>query len=135
MEEGLGGTRSAYLEFPRVLRELGSPCVLAATATATERTVRQVGELLGIENVVLDDVREIICAWMMSATFHCANRLVYHCRRGGEMPGHVNSRDQSISLRAAASPIPELGQSIAFTTRGLPLPSARGWRRRFVPAR
>ena len=128
VEEGLGGTRSAYLEFPRVLRELGSPCVLAATATATERTVRQVGELLGIENVVADDaVRDNLRLDDERDLSSRENRLVSIVAEGEKCLVYVNSRDQSISLaRTLRRRIPELGQSIAFYNAGLtPVQRAR----------
>ena len=104
-----------------MLRELGSPCVLAATATATERTARQVGELLGIENVVVDDaVRDNLRLDDERDLSSRENRLVSIVAEGEKCLVYVNSRDQSISLaRTLRRRIPELGQSIAFYNAGL----------------
>lgn len=121
VEGALGGTRSAYLEFPRVLQELGSPRVLAATATASERVARQIDELLGIDEVIVDDaVRDNLRLDDERDLASRENRLVSIVAQGEKCLVYVNSRDQSIALaRTLRRRIPELGQSIAFYNAGL----------------
>lgn len=121
VEEALSGTRSAYLEFPRVLKDLGSPRVLAATATASRRASLQISELLGIDEVIVDDaVRDNLRLDDERDLASRENRLVSIVAAGEKCLVYVNSRDQSISLaRTLRRRIPELGQSIAFYNAGL----------------
>ena len=66
-----GDGRTAYADLGRVAHELGDPCALALTATATDETAWQVSSLLGIasadvvvdrsvrSNLLLEDAREL----------------------------------------------------------------------------
>src|SRR5690554_2689633 len=40
--------RPAFLDIPQAIRQLGSPTVLALTATATNEVVKDIGEQLGV---------------------------------------------------------------------------------------
>ena len=40
--------RPAFLDIPSAIRELGSPSVLALTATATDEVIHDIGEQLGL---------------------------------------------------------------------------------------
>lgn len=121
VQDAPGGSRSAYLEFPRVLQELGSPRVLAATATASDRVTRQIGDLLGIDEVIVDDaVRDNLRLDDERDLASRENRLVSIVAEGEKCLVYVNSRDQSISLaRTLRRRIPELGHAIAFYNAGL----------------
>ena len=54
-----GGDRSAYLDMPDILKALGDPVVMAATATATAPVVAELARVLPITRTVVDEtVRE-----------------------------------------------------------------------------
>ena len=50
-----GGDRSAYLDMPDILKALGDPVVLAATATATAPVVAELARVLPITRTVVDE--------------------------------------------------------------------------------
>ena len=52
-------TTSAYLDMPDILKALGDPVVMAATATATAPVVAELARMLPITRTVVDEtVRE-----------------------------------------------------------------------------
>ena len=115
------GERSAYLELPRVLEELGRPCVLAVTATADKGTARDICEVLDIERVVVDaTVRENLELEDDRDRASRENRLVSIVATGEKCVVYVNSRDQAaVLVRTLRKRVPELAESIAFYHAGL----------------
>ena len=115
------GERSAYLELPRVLEELGRPCVLAVTATADKGTARDICEVLDIERVVVDaTVRENLELEDDRDLASRENRLVSIVATGEKCVVYVNSRDQAaVLVRTLRKRVPELAESIAFYHAGL----------------
>ncbi len=115
------GERSAYLELPRVLEELGRPCVLAVTATADEDTARAICDMLDIEHVVVDaTVRENLDLEDDRDLASRENRLVSIVATGEKCVVYVNSRDQAAALvRTLRKRVPELAGGIAFYHAGL----------------
>lgn len=115
------GERSAYLELPRVLEELGRPCVLAVTATADEGTARDICDVLDIECVVVDaTVRENLELEDDRDLASRENRLVSIVATGEKCVVYVNSRDQAaVLVRTLRKRVPELAESIAFYHAGL----------------
>ncbi|WP_297181837.1 single-stranded-DNA-specific exonuclease RecJ [uncultured Enorma sp.] len=115
------GERSAYLELPRVLEELGRPRVLAVTATADEGTARDICEVLDIECVVVDaTVRENLELEDDRDLASRENRLVSIVATGEKCVVYVNSRDQAaVLVRTLRKRVPELAESIAFYHAGL----------------
>ena len=116
-----GGHRSAYLEFPNILKALDNPTVLAVTATASSDIAREIARLLPIqrtfvdeavrENLHVEDDRDLTCR---------ENRLVSIVATGEKCVVYVNSRDQSIQLaRTLRKRVPELAGGIAFYNAGL----------------
>ena len=115
------GERSAYLELPRVLEELGRPCVLAVTATADESAARDICDVLDIERVVVDaTVRENLELEDDRDLASRENRLVSIVATGEKCVVYVNSRDQAaVLVRTLRKRVPELAESIAFYHAGL----------------
>ena len=116
-----GGDRTAYLDLPDVLAALGSPRVLAATATATDETAAEIGRLLSIDRVVVDDaVRENLDLDDERDLPSRENRLVSIVATGDKCVVYVNSRDQSVALvRTLRRRVPEQAGAIAFYNAGL----------------
>ena len=116
-----GGDRTVYLDLPDVLAALGSPRVLAATATATDETAAEIGRLLSIDRVVVDDaVRENLDLDDERDLPSRENRLVSIVATGDKCVVYVNSRDQSVALvRTLRRRVPEQAGAIAFYNAGL----------------
>ena len=117
-----GGERSAYLDIPEVLKGLGGPTVLAATATADDRVCDEIRRLIPIDRVIVDDtVRENLELEDERDLSSRENRLVSIVATGEKCVVYVNSREQSMSLaRMLRRRAPELAASIAFYNAGLP---------------
>ena len=118
-----GGNRSAYLEMPRVLRELGNPVVLGVTATASTLVAEEVRRLLGIEErgVVIDpSSRDNLLLVDERNTTGRDDRLVSLLARGEKTLAYVNSREQTVSLaRMLRHRVWECGHRVAFYNGGL----------------
>ena len=119
-----GEGRGAYGELPRVLEALGGPTALAVTATADDRTAREVAGLLSVaaEDVIVDasardnlhlvDLRQ-------SRDRDCA--LASAVATGQKTVIYVNSRGKSLSLaQTLRKEVPSLGHRIAFYNAGMP---------------
>lgn len=117
-----GGERSAYLDIPEVLKGLGGPTVLSATATADDRVCDEIRRLIPIDRVIVDDtVRENLELEDERDLSSRENRLVSIVATGEKCVVYVNSREQSMSLaRMLRRRVPELAASIAFYNAGLP---------------
>lgn len=121
--EAGSGSRSAYLELPSVLADLGHPVALAVTATASPETARNICRLLGIaaEDVVCDDSRRDNL--LLDDERDLRDReaaLVSIVARGEKCVVYVSSRDQAVSLvRMLRHRVPELAPRTAFYHAGL----------------
>lgn len=115
------GERSAYLELPRVLDELGRPVVLAVTATADAAAADEICRLLGISRTIVDGtVRENLELEDDRDLSTRENRLVSIVATGEKTVVYVNSRDQAASLaRTLRKRVPEFAHAIAFYHAGL----------------
>lgn len=118
-----GGHRTAYLSLPRAIAALGSPTVLATTATATSEVAGEICRLYGIarEDVVIDRTAR-------------PNLRVHDCRdlrdrdaalvdivsSGAKTVVYVNSRDESVLLtRMLRRSVGDLARRIAYYNAGL----------------
>ena len=121
MAEAKGGNRSAYLEIPAIVRALGNPRVLAATATASAAVSEEIRRLAGIDEVIVDaSVRENLALDDERDLASRENRLVSIVAAGEQSVVYVNSRDQAVTLcRSLRRRIPELGPRVAFYHAGL----------------
>lgn len=94
-----GGDRSAYLDMPDILKALGDPVVMAATATATAPVVAELARMLPITRTVVDEtVRENLRLEDDRDLASRENRLVSIVATGEKTVIYVNSRDQSVAL-------------------------------------
>ena len=115
--------RSAYLELPAVLSDLGDPVALAVTATAAPDVADGICRLLSIaredvvvdasrrDNLLLDDERDLRDreAALVSIVARSEKCVVY-----------VSSRDQAVSLvRMLRHRVPEIAARVAFYHAGL----------------
>ena len=121
MAAAKGGDRSAYLDIPEVLQALGSPQVLAATATASRPVAEEIRRLLPIDEEVVDDtVRANLNLDDERNLQTRENCLVSIVATGDKCVVYVNARDAAVSLaRTLRRRIPELGPAIAFYHAGL----------------
>ena len=121
MAAARGGDRSAYLDIPEVLQALGSPRVLAATATASRPVAEEIRRLLPIDEEVVDDtVRANLNLDDERNLQTRENCLVSIVATGDKCVVYVNARDAAVSLaRTLRRRIPELGPAIAFYHAGL----------------
>lgn len=117
------GARPAYLEMPRVLKELGAPTTLAVTATANTTVANEICRLLSIsaDNVVLDpSSRDNLTVIDERSTQGRDERLVSLLVHGEKTLVYVNSREQTISLaRMLRHRVWEYGHRVAFYNGGL----------------
>ncbi len=121
MSAAKGGDRSVYLDIPEVLQALGSPQVLAATATASRPVAEEIRRLLPIDEEVVDDtVRANLNLDDERNLQTRENCLVSIVATGDKCVVYVNARDAAVSLaRTLRRRIPELGPAIAFYHAGL----------------
>ena len=116
-----GGDRSAYLEMPEVLKALGGPQVLAATATASSEVVAEICRLLPIDDTVIDaTVRENLGLDDERNLSSRENRLVSIIATGEKCVVYVNARDAAVTLaRTLRHRVPEHAHAVAFYHAGL----------------
>lgn len=121
--QAAAGNRASYLDMPRVLGELGGPCVLAVTATASSKVAHEVCRLLGIapDGVVLDpSVRENLHVSDERGRSDRDERLVSLLASGQKTLVYVNSREQTVNLaRALRRRVREYAHRVAFYNAGL----------------
>ena len=117
------GNRSSYLDMPRVLDELGHPCVLAVTATASAKVGQEICRLLDIapDGVVLDpSVRENLHVSDERGRADRDERLVSLLASGQKTLVYVNSREQTVNLaRTLRRRVRDFGYRVAFYNAGL----------------
>ena len=116
-----GGSRSAYLDMPAVLRELGGPRVLAVTATSSAEVAAEIRRLLPIDRVIVDDsVRANLELDDERNLPSREDRLISIVATGEKCVVYVNSRDQSVALcRTLRRRVPELASAIGYYNAGL----------------
>ena len=116
-----GGNRSSYLDMTSVLRTLGSPRVLAVTATSSAEVTSEIRRILPIDRMIVDDtVRENLELDDGRNLAAREDRLVSIVASGEKCVVYVNSRDQSIALcRTLRRRIPELAGAIGYYNAGL----------------
>ncbi len=115
------GHRPAYGRIGQVVDALGTPDVLAVTATAGPEVAATIRSALGIETVVADPtVRENLLLEDRREHAEKDNYLVALAARGEKLVVYVNSREQSVRLaRMLRKRVPELAMRIAFYNGGL----------------
>ena len=116
-----GGDRSAYLDMPDILKALGDPVVMAATATATAPVVAELARVLPITPYGgrRDRARELAARGRPRS---CEPRKPpgVHRRDGGEDRHLRYSRDQSVALaKTLRKRVPDYASHIAFYNAGL----------------
>jgi single-stranded-DNA-specific exonuclease len=120
--EGANG-RSAYKDFPYVLRRLGNPVTLAVTATASSEAAVEITRLLGIDphDVLVDNTaRPNLSVVDLRDTADKDAELANIVRDGKKTVVYVNSRDKAVMLvRMLRHEIPEYAHEIAFYHAGL----------------
>ena len=115
------GNRPAYQELGSALSALGSPTVLALTATADGHTARDIATILPISicvfdpterpNLVVDDHREL-----KTRENYLANLIA----EGGKTVVYVNSRTSSVQLaRELRRRVPQIALMIGFYNAGM----------------
>lgn len=115
------GHRPAYSRLGDAIERLGSPTVLAVTATAGDEVAALIRETLGIREVVLDPtVRENLLIEDRRAGSDKDGYLAGLAAKGEKIVVYVNSRDKSVQIaRMLRKRVPELAMRTAFYNGGL----------------
>lgn len=118
------GNRPAYARLDEAITTLGSPTVLAVTATASDEVAARIRDTLGIERFVLDPtVRDNL---VIEDRRGVTDKDAYLCslaRSGDKVVIYVNSRDASVRLaRMLRKRVPEVAWKTAFYNGGLSRP-------------
>lgn len=133
-----GGNRFSYLDFPRVLKMLGDPVVLAVSATINNRQADELKHLFSLGAVITDttsrdnlklidarnvdkDERSILEKIDDESELSLRQKeLIDLLSRGEKTIVYVNSRGQTISLaKLLRRYLPDLAPRIAFYNAGL----------------
>lgn len=115
------GHRPAYARLGSALETLGSPAVLAVTATAGTEVAATIRTVLDIETVITDPtVRENLVVEDQRDHADKDGYLVGLASRGEKTVVYVNSREQSVRLaRMLRKRLPDLALRTAFYNGGL----------------
>lgn len=115
------GHRPAYARLGEAVEQLGSPTVLAVTATASDEVAGLIRSSLGIEEVVLDPtVRENLIVEDRRGAGDKDAFLAALASRGDKIVIYVNSRDKSVQIaRMLRKRVPDLAMRTAFYNGGL----------------
>jgi single-stranded-DNA-specific exonuclease len=115
------GHRPAYARLDRALEALGSPTVLAVTATAPDEVAAAICASLGIAEVVLDPTtRENLTIADARSCDDKAGRVSALAASGEKVIVYVNSRDVSVKLaRQLRAKVPDLLHRVAFYNGGM----------------
>lgn len=115
------GHRPAYARLGEAIGRLGSPAVLAVTATAGDEVAALIRQSLGIGEVVLDPtVRENLLIEDRRGGQDKDGYLAALAARGDKLVVYVNSRDKSVQIaRMLRKRVPELAMATAFYNGGL----------------
>ncbi|HSK47813.1 MAG TPA: single-stranded-DNA-specific exonuclease RecJ [Coriobacteriia bacterium] len=115
------GNRPAYARLGDAFGALGSPTVLAVTATASDEVTAQIRASLGIDALVLDPtVRDNLDVVDRRENSDKDSYVAGLVAAGGKTVVYVNSRERSVKIaRMLRKRVPELGFSTAFYNGGL----------------
>jgi len=115
------GHRPAYARLDRALEVLGSPTVLAVTATAPDDVTGAIRSVLGISATVLDPtVRDNLRVVDSRGIGDKAARIAALATAGEKAIVYVNSRDVSVKLaRRLRAKVPDLLHRVAFYNAGM----------------
>ncbi|MHB1452188.1 MAG: DEAD/DEAH box helicase, partial [Coriobacteriia bacterium] len=115
------GHRPAYARLGEAVRTLGSPAVLAATATAPDDVASAIVADLGITSVVLDPtVRENLTIADRRGVEDKVAYIAGIAARGDKVIVYVNSRDVSVKLaRQIRMRLPDLTHRAVFYNGGM----------------
>lgn len=115
------GFRPAYRRLGRIVERLGSPQVLALTATAADDTERAMREELGVERIVVDDACRDNLVVVDQRNLKKRDRyLVNLVAQGEKTLIYVNSRMETIALvRQLRAQEPHIASLIGFYNAGL----------------
>ena len=115
------GQRPAYSAIGRSIAQLGSPTVLALTATADNNIARDIRAALPIDELVLDET--VRANLGLDDRRNLKNRDDYLANliaSGEKTVVYVNSREQSVSVaRALRKRVPQMAPLIGFYNAGL----------------
>ena len=115
------GNRPAYARLGEAVEALGSPTVLAVTATADSATANAIRAALGTSATVLDPtVRDNLAIEDRRDTPDKDAYVATLAARGEKTVVYVNSRDQSVKLaRMLRKRVPALAMRTAFYNGGM----------------
>lgn len=115
------GHRPAYGRLDRALETLGSPTVLAVTATAPDDVADAIVRSLGIVGVVLDvTTRDNLGIVEGRGSDDKAARVASLAATGDKVIVYVNSRETSVKLaRELRTRVPDLVHRVAFYNGGM----------------
>ena len=115
------GNRPAYAQLGQAIERLGTPVVLALTATAGTDVAREITAALRISRVVLDDAsRPNLTVEDERNLKKRESYLANLVASGQKTVVYVNSREQSIALaRALRKQVPQMASLIGFYNAGL----------------
>jgi len=127
------GHRPAYARLGRAAETLGSPTVLAVTATANDEVASAIIETLGIREVVLDPtVRENLAVVDKRGCADKASYVASLAARGEKVVVYVTSRDTSVNVaKMLRSKAPGLRDAVAFYNGGMTRASRHAVERAF----
>lgn len=121
MAQAGGGKRAAYDELGAIVRMMGGPAVLAATATASDESAARIAEVLGIACTVCDETAR--------PNLHVDDRrglrdkdsyLAGIAASGEKTIVYVNSRMGSVDLaRSLRRMVPQVAMQVGFYNAGL----------------
>ncbi|MHB9003620.1 MAG: single-stranded-DNA-specific exonuclease RecJ [Coriobacteriia bacterium] len=115
------GHRPAYTRLGAAIDILGSPDVLAVTATAGNEIASTIREVLAVSRVIEDPtVRENLIVEDARGLSDKEPYLAALAARGDKLIVYVNSREQSVRLaRMLRKRVPEISMRVAFYNGGL----------------
>ncbi len=115
------GNRPAYAALGNIIAQVGSPTLLALTATANSEVAGAITETLGLRRVLLDDT--IRPNLRIDDQRNLKNRDSYLANivsRGEKTVIYVNSREQSVALaRTLRKLVPQVAPLVGFYNAGL----------------
>lgn len=115
------GHRPAYTRLGAAIDRLGSPDVLAVTATAGAETAATIREVLAVDHVIEDPtVRENLIVEDVRGLVDKEAYLAALASKGDKLIVYVNSREQSVRLaRMLRKRVPAIAMRVAFYNGGL----------------
>lgn len=116
-----GGKRTAYARVGSAIEKLGSPTVLALTATASPRIAAEIDSELHIQRHVLDKAQRDNMGLDDQRNLKRKEQYLANLAASGEkIVIYVNSRQQSVALaRMLRKQLPQMASLIGFYNAGL----------------